>query len=129
MTRPSAATRSMACLTGQARTGRGSAQPACLRLAPTYKCSEALSVFTCAPKALPEPVITGVRGERQAPPPATTARAWPPWPALSINPQLRLSPWTAFPRGCEAFLGLSRDPASTEKQAQPRRTSAARRRT
>jgi hypothetical protein len=85
----------MACLTSRARTRRGSAhhhvpspRPAHLRLAPTYKCPKALVVFTCAPKALPEPVITGVRRERQAPPPATTARARPPWPALSVDPSL-----------------------------------------
>jgi hypothetical protein len=136
MTRPSTATRSMACLTGRARTGRGSTHPharlphpARLRLAPAYKCPNALAVFTCAPKAPPEPVITGVRHERQAPPPATTARARPPWLALSVDPHPRSSPWTAFPRGCEAFPSLSRDPAPPEKQAQPRWTSVARRRT
>jgi hypothetical protein len=48
--------------------------------------TEALVVSTCAPKAPPEPVITGVRRGRQAPPPATTAQARPPWPAIPVDP-------------------------------------------
>jgi hypothetical protein len=119
----------MACLNGRARTGHDNTRPARLRLAAAYKCPEALAVFTCAPKAPLEPVITEVRRERQAPPSASTARARPSWPALSVDPQPRPSPWTAFPRGCESFPSFSRDPAPPEKQAQPRRTSAARHRT
>jgi hypothetical protein len=41
-------------------------------------------------------------------PPAITARARPPWPALPVDPQPRPSPWMASPRGCEAFQSLSR---------------------
>jgi hypothetical protein len=67
---------SVPCQAGRAWTGRGSARrhvrsshPACLRLAPAYKCPKALAVFTRAPKAPPEPVITEVRREREAPRP------------------------------------------------------------
>jgi hypothetical protein len=104
-------------------------RPTCLRLAPTYKCTKVLVVITCAPRAPPEPVITRVRREWQAPSPATTTRARPPWPAFPVDSQPRPSPWTASPRGYEAFPSLSRDPASLEKRAQPRRTSAPRHRT
>jgi hypothetical protein len=93
------------------------------------KCPKAVAVFTCALKAPPELVITGVRRDRQAPPPATNARARPLWPAFSADPHPRPSPWTAFSRGCEAFPSLSRDPAPPAKRAQPRQTSAARHRT
>jgi hypothetical protein len=48
-------------------------------------------------------------------------------PALPVDPQPRPSPWTASPRGCEAFPSLSRDIASPEKRAQPHRTSTDRR--
>jgi hypothetical protein len=137
MTRPSDATRLIACLTGSTRTGcssacpaRGHPHPTLLRLALAYKCPpEAFAICTCAPKAPPEPEITRVRRGKQAPPPPITARARPPWPAFPVDPQPRPSPWTASPRGCEDFPSLSRDIASPEKRAQPRRTSAARHRT
>jgi hypothetical protein len=63
-----------------------------------------------------------------SPPPAIPARARPPWPALPDDPQPRPSPWTASPKGCEAFPSLSRGIASPEKRARHHRTSADRRR-
>jgi hypothetical protein len=123
---------SVPCQAGRARTGHGSTRPhersprpARLRLAPGYKCHKAIAVFTRAPKLPPKPVVTGVHCERQAPPPATTARARPPWPAFSIDPQPRSSPWTASSRVLEAFPSLSWDPTPPEQRARPRRTLAA----
>jgi hypothetical protein len=63
-----------------------------------------------------------------SPPPAITARARPPWPTLPVDPQPRPNPWTASPRGGEAFPSLSRGIASPEKRARHRRTSADRHR-
>jgi hypothetical protein len=60
--------------------------------------------------------------------PAITTRARSPWLALPVDPHPRPSPWTASPRGCEAFPRSSRDIASPEKRARPRWTSATRRR-
>jgi hypothetical protein len=57
-------------------------------------------------------------------PPAITAQARPPWPALPIDPQPCPSHWTASPRDCKDFPSLSQDIASPEKQARPHRTSA-----
>jgi hypothetical protein len=53
---------------------------------------EALAVCTRAPKAPPEPEITGVRRGKQAPPPAITARARPLWLAPSVDPSLAPAP-------------------------------------
>jgi hypothetical protein len=89
---------------------------------------EALAVCTRAPKAPPEPEITGIRRGKQSPPPAITAQARPLWPAPSVDPQPRPSPWTASPWSREASPSLSRGIASPERRIHPRRTSVARRR-
>jgi hypothetical protein len=52
----------------------------------------ALAVCTSAPRAPPEPEITGVRRGKQAPPPAISARARPLWPAPSVDPRLTPAP-------------------------------------
>jgi hypothetical protein len=90
---------------------------------------EALAVCTRGPRASPEIEITGVSRGKQAPPPAIFARAWPLWPAPSVHPQPRPSPWTASPWSREASPSLSRGIASPERQIHPRRISVARRRT
>jgi serralysin len=82
------------------------------------------AVLPRTPSVLPKPEFAGLSPEHDAPPPAITARARPPWPALPIDPQPRPSPWTASPRGYEAFPSLSRDIASPEKRAQPHQTKA-----
>jgi hypothetical protein len=84
----------------------------------------ALVVCTRAPKAPPEPKITGVRRGQRAPPPAITTRARPWWPVLSVDPQPHPSPWIASPRGCEASPSLSRGIPSPERRIHPRRTLA-----
>jgi hypothetical protein len=126
------ATCSMPWQAGRARTGHGSAcprarsiRPTRLFLAPAYKCPQGLS-------RLPSRTLSPVRasGHRSSPRKASaTARhhcpSTPPWPAFSIDPQPRLSPWIASPRGREAFPSLSRGPAPPEQRARPHRTSAA----
>jgi hypothetical protein len=88
---------------------------------------EALAIGTHAPRASPEPEVTGARREKQAPPPAITARARPSWPAPSVEPQPRPSPWTASPWSREASPSLSRGIASPERRIHPHRTSVTRR--
>jgi hypothetical protein len=60
---------------------------------------------------------------------STTARTRPPWPAIPVDPQPRLNPWTASSRGCEAFPSLNQGPALLEQWDRPHWTSAAHRRT
>jgi hypothetical protein len=112
------ATCSIACLTGRARTGRGSARPARGRLAPRTRAvpspinvSKGLSRWNRTPRAPPKPRITGVRREKRAPPPAIPAQArpsWPPpfcWTLASPKPLNRspVKPWSfskLAPRHC-----------------------------
>jgi hypothetical protein len=89
---------------------------------------EALAVGTRAPRASPEPELTGAHREKQAPPPAITVRALPSWSAPSVEPQPHPSPWTASPWSSEASPSLSRGIASPERRIHPRRTSVNRRR-
>jgi hypothetical protein len=135
MTRLSEATCSIVCLTGRARTGRGSARPArgrpasCVCTSPSpISAPEALAVCTHAPRAPLEPEITGVHRGKRAPPPAITAQARPLWPVFSVNPQPHPSPWIASSRACGASPSLSRGIASPEKRIHPRRTSVTRHR-
>jgi hypothetical protein len=99
--------------------------PPCLRPAMpegAYKylgCATVCSSLRLTPRAkTPTPA--------SSPPPAITARARPPWPALPDDPKPRPSHWTASPWSSKAFPSLSRGIASPEKQNRPRRTSVAR---
>jgi hypothetical protein len=128
------ATCSVPCQADRARTGRGSTRPRTrspprLRLAPAYKCRKAIAVFPRAPKLPPKPMVTGVRRERQAPPPATTARVQPPWPAFSVDPNLARALGQLPREAMKLFPSLSRDPTPPEQRARPHRASAARHRT
>jgi hypothetical protein len=135
MTSPSEATCSIACLTGQAQTGRGSARPTRGRPAPrVYTLPSPIS----APRGLSRlhlstQSLARARDHRSSPLKASaTARHHCPSTAVVTNlfydPQPRLSPWTAFLRGYEASPSLSRGIASLEEQNHPGRTSAARHR-
>jgi hypothetical protein len=99
MIRLSEATCSIACLTGRARTGRGSARPArgrpasCVWTLPLpISAPEALAVCTRTPRALPKPEIIGVHRGKWAPPLAITAQARPLWLVFSVNPSHALAP-------------------------------------
>jgi hypothetical protein len=89
---------------------------------------KALAVGTCTSRASPEPEIIGARREKQAPPPAISAQARPSWPAFSVEPQPRPSPWITSQWSREASPSLSRGIASLERRFHPRRTSIFRRR-
>jgi hypothetical protein len=87
------ATCSIACLTGRARTGRGSARPACLCRALAYKCvQEALAVGTTHPEPRPSqrsPKFV-VKSEHRHPPslPRLDHRGHP----FLLNSSLALAP-------------------------------------
>jgi hypothetical protein len=129
------ATCSVPCQAGRARTGRGSTcpharstRPARLRHALAYKCPQGLS-------CLPSRTLTPARASahRSSPRKASAtarhhSRAWPPWPAFSVDLQPRPSPWTTSPRGHEAFPSLSRGPAPLKQRARLGQSSTARHR-
>jgi hypothetical protein len=87
---------------------------------------EALAFGTRAIKAPPEREITGAHCGKQAPPPAISARARPSWPAPSVDPQPRPSPWITSPWSREVSPSLSRGIASPKRLIHPRRTSVTR---
>jgi hypothetical protein len=128
------ATCSVPCQAGRAWTSRSiarphtrSTRPTRLCLAPAYKCPQGLS-------HLPSRTITPARasGHRSSSRKASaTAHHHCPSTAavasLFRRPPTSPEPWTASPRGHEAFLSLSQGPTPPEQRARPRRTSAARR--
>jgi hypothetical protein len=129
------ATCSIACLTGRARTGRGSARPARGRPAPRIctspspiNASRGLSRWHSRTQSLAR-----ARGHRSSLWKAsTTARHHCPSTAVVTSPfcwtQPRPSPWTASPWRREASPSLSWGIASLERRIHPRRTSVTRRR-